>query len=200
MQTSPVARLLSNGAIEKRASPAIRRLPAARSRHEPDFHSRQSGARQCRLRNDEDAGRRARCASRAGRRRPAAKAPSAFSRAAPNSSRNISRRCATCARADSRSRPSTGAGRAARSARCPIRARDMCAISREYETDVEVFMREVVLPDCPPPHLRARPFDGRERAAADGPQGLSLVRPHGDVGADDRAAPRRPIRASRSRR
>ena len=70
----------------------------------------------------------------------------------------------------------------------------------EYEIDVEAFMREVVLPDCPPPHYAIAHSMGGERDAADGLQGAALVRPHRDVGADDRALDRRPIRASRSRR
>ncbi len=37
---------------------------------------------------------------------------------------------------------------------------------RDYEIDLEAFMREIVLPDCPPPYLRARAFDGRLGAAA----------------------------------
>ena len=36
----------------------------------------------------------------------------------------------------------------------------------DYEIDVETFVQQVVLPDCPPPLLRARPFDGRRRDAA----------------------------------
>ena len=105
------------------------------------------------------------------RRRPAARARSACSRAAPNSSRNISRPCATCARAASRSPPSTGAGRALseRVLGDPLKGhvRDFA----EYENDVEAFMREIVLPDCPPPHFAIGAFDGRERAAADAHQG-----------------------------
>ena len=31
----------------------------------------------------------------------------------------------------------------------------------EYDRDLEAFMKEIVLPDCPPPLFRARPFDGR---------------------------------------
>ena len=56
----------------------------------------------------------------------------------------------------------------------------------DYEIDLETFMHEVVLPDCPPPVFRAGAFDGRDRADARRLSGASLVRPHGAAGADDR--------------
>ena len=31
----------------------------------------------------------------------------------------------------------------------------------EYDRDLDAFMQQVALPDCPPPHYRARPFDRR---------------------------------------
>ena len=33
----------------------------------------------------------------------------------------------------------------------------------EYDTDLEAFMSEVVLPDCPPPMFALGAFDGRRR-------------------------------------
>ena len=33
----------------------------------------------------------------------------------------------------------------------------------DYDIDLETFVHEVVLPDCPPPVFRARAFDGRRR-------------------------------------
>ena len=56
----------------------------------------------------------------------------------------------------------------------------------EYELDLDVFMREVVLPDCPPPLFAIAPFDGRQRDDEHRAQGRALVRPHGAVRADDR--------------
>ena len=91
------------------------------------------------------------CALRASSRRPAARGRCACFPAAPNSSRNISRWCATRARAASRSRSSTGAGRGSRSARCRMRARATCYDFSEYDRDLEAFVKEIVLPDCPPP-------------------------------------------------
>ena len=55
------------------------------------------------------------------------------------------------ARAASRSRSSTGAGRASPSARCRTPARDMCSISPTTTAISKAFVKEVVLPDCPPP-------------------------------------------------
>ena len=38
----------------------------------------------------------------------------------------------------------------------------------EYERDLEAFMQEVVLPDCPPPLFALGAFDGRDGADARG--------------------------------
>ena len=119
--------------------------------HGPRLHPRQSGARGRGLRHAQDAATASRCALRAGRRRRDARAPSACSRAAPNSSRNISRPCAICARAALRSRCSTGAGRAGRSGSCAIRARATCAASPTTTSISRPSCNDVVLPDCPPP-------------------------------------------------
>ena len=43
----------------------------------------------------------------------------------------------------------------------------------EYEIDLDTFMKEVVLPDCPPPFLCARPLDGGEHPD---PRGLQSRR------------------------
>ena len=103
--------------------------------------------------NPQDARRRhaALCALGAASRD--ARARSACSRAAPNSSRSISRPCAICAPAVSRSRRSIGAARACRIARCAIRARAMCAASTTTTSTSTTFIHEVVLPDCPPPYF-----------------------------------------------
>ena len=110
--------------------PASHPAPAPRAVHETRLHSRQSGARQCGGRQHQDAGRGqfALCALGAAAR-PQGHG-GACCRGAPNSSRNISRPCAICARAALRWRPSTGAGRACRTARSPTATRAMCAISR----------------------------------------------------------------------
>ncbi len=35
----------------------------------------------------------------------------------------------------------------------------------EYERDLDAFLQQVALPDCPPPYLRARSFNGRDSCA-----------------------------------
>ena len=59
----------------------------------------------------------------------------------------------------------------------------------DYDIDLETFMREIVLPDCPPPIFALGHSTGATvliRAAHKGP---SLVRPHGaDLAADPRSA------------
>ena len=69
----------------------------------------------------------------------------------------------------------------------------------DYEVDVETFVQQVVLPDCPPPLFRAGAFDGRRGDAAGRACGKTLVRPHGAVGADDRSAGTRAPRFRRAR-
>ncbi len=56
-----------------------------------------------------------------------------------------------------------------------------------YQLDLEVLMREVVLPDCPAPIVRARAFDGRCHHAGGASPRPPLVRPGGAVLADDRS-------------
>ena len=63
----------------------------------------------------------------------------------------------------------------------------------DYDIDLETFVNEVVLPDCPPPVFALGAFDGRDRADPRRPSGASLVRPHGAAGADDRAAGHAPL-------
>ena len=69
----------------------------------------------------------------------------------------------------------------------------------DYEVDVETFVQQVVLPDCPPPLFRAGAFDGRRGDAAARACRQTLVRPHGAVGADDRSAGARAPRFRRAR-
>ena len=94
-----------------------------------------------------------------------------------DASRNISRRSATSAAAASPWRRSTGAGRAARSGGSAIRRKGHIDSFAEYDRDLDAFMQQVALPDCPPPHYRAGPFDRRARLP-----------------------PRRPLRAARASR
>ena len=68
--------------------------------------------------------------SRAGIRRPMARERSASSTGAASSSKNISRRCASCGSAALRSRRWIGGGRGTRRGNCRIRARGMSKISR----------------------------------------------------------------------
>ena len=75
---------------------------------------------------------------------------SACSRAAPSSSKNISRPCAICAAAALRSPPSTGAARGSdRKLKDPRKG--YVGDFFDYEIDIDTFMNQVVLPDCPPP-------------------------------------------------
>ena len=59
----------------------------------------------------------------------------------------------------------------------------------QYQIDLETFVNEVVLPDCPPPVFRAGAFHGRDGADALGLCRASLVRPHGAARAHDRVLP-----------
>ena len=106
-------------------APAIT-APARPFRHETRLDPRQSGARGCGDRRVEDPGRRhpALCPLPPP---PGRKGTVVILRAAPNTSKNISRPCATCAPAALPWRRSTGAGRACRIARSPTGARVMCA-------------------------------------------------------------------------
>ena len=118
---------------------------------------------------------------------PGRKGTVACSRAAPNSSRNISRPCASCARAALRSPPSTGAGRAAPSARSRDPRKGHVGDFSEYELDARSADERGRAAGLPAADLRARPFDGRHGADAHRPPGQPLVRPHRAVGADDPA-------------
>ena len=92
--------------IERRSMPCYKAAPALRPSTSMKLISIPANPvpDERRRRHLQDAGRRRTCASRAWRRRPAARARSACFRAAPSSSRNISRPCANCARAALRSR------------------------------------------------------------------------------------------------
>jgi len=70
---------------------------------------------------------------------------------ARNSSRNISRWCAICGRADSRSPPFDWRGQGLLAARAARPVQGHVSNFSEYATDLATFMKEVVLPDCPPP-------------------------------------------------
>ena len=56
----------------------------------------------------------------------------------------------------------------------------------QYERDLDVFMNEVVLPDCPPPHFAIAHSMGGAVMMNIVEEGLALVRPHRHFGADDR--------------
>ena len=62
----------------------------------------------------------------------------------------------------------------------------------DHVNDFETVMQEVVLPDCPPPYLRARAFDRRGGGAPFGRAAPNADRPHGA----DCAAPRADLRGS----
>ena len=94
-----------------------------------------------------------RCALRAGRRRPAAGGPSASSPGAASTSRNISKRCRICAGAAMRWLSSTGGGRGIPRGGWAIRGRAMSRVFRSTQIDVAAFVKQVVLPDCPPPYF-----------------------------------------------
>src|ERR1700716_2380949 len=95
------------------------------------------------------------CASRAGRRHRDARAPSACFRGEPSSLRNTSKPFAICARCARGFAVATldwrGQGLSQRSLRNSrkgyVRSFD------EYAIDLDTFINEVVLPDCPPPHF-----------------------------------------------
>ena len=74
-------------------------------------------------------------------------------RAAANGSKNISRRCAICVRAALPWRRSIGAARVCRSA-CSATATRLCARLCRRRQRSRVFMRDIVMPDCPPPAVR----------------------------------------------
>jgi lysophospholipase len=58
----------------------------------------------------------------------------------------------------------------------------------DFEVDVETFVQQVVLPDCPPPHFALAHSMGGAVMLRVAHAGKALVRPHGAVGADDRPA------------
>ena len=98
--------------------------------------------------------RRASCALRAGMRRGArGAAPCACSRAAASSSRSISRWSPTCAGAASPWPPWTGAARAARARLLANPRKGYVRSFAEFDQDLAHFMKEIVLPDCPPPFI-----------------------------------------------
>ena len=102
--------------------------------------------------------------------------------------REIFRDRARSARARvSRSRRSTGAGRAVRSGSCAIRARAMCAASPNTTSTSRPSSRGRAA-GLSAAGVCARAFDGRDRPDARRASGPSLVRPHGAAGADDRPA------------
>ena len=58
----------------------------------------------------------------------------------------------------------------------------------EYQIDLESFINEIVLPDCPPPIFALAQSMGATVLLRAAHAGHSLVRSHGVAGADDRAA------------
>ena len=58
----------------------------------------------------------------------------------------------------------------------------------DFEVDVETFVQQVVLPDCPPPHFALAHSMGGAVMLRDRACRQALVRPHGAVGADDRSS------------
>ena len=107
-----------------------------------------------------------RCALRAGRRRPAARARSCLFQGRAEfiekyfeTVRDLRARGFAVATLDWR-----GQGLSERALRDPRKGhvRDFA----EYDIDLETFMNEVVLPDCPPPLFALGAFDGRRGADA----------------------------------
>ena len=69
----------------------------------------------------------------------------------------------------------------------------------DFEIDVETFVQQVVLPDCPPPYFALAHSMGGAVHAAGRACGKTLVRPHGAVGADDRSAGKPDLVCGRAR-
>ena len=65
------------------------------------------------------------------------------------------------------------------SARCAIRARAMCAASPSTTSISTTFVQRGRAAGLPAAGVRARAFDGRDRADARRLSGAALVRPHG---------------------
>ena len=130
------------------------RLQAERRRHGPRFTRQEPHSQRGGHRLPSQATTAHRCGLRAGRRPEArAAAPSSCSRGAASSSRNISRSSRICAGAALPWPSTTGADRAARIACWRTATRDTSAISPSIDRDITRFMKEVVLPDCPPPYI-----------------------------------------------
>ena len=127
-----------------------------------------------------------RCALPVLRRRPGAAARCVFFPAAPSGSKNISRPSAICAAAVLPSPFSTGAGRACRIAQFSDRHKGHIGSFSEFDTDLETFMREVVLPDCPPPMFALAHSMGADDSHSRRAPWPALVRPYRAVGADAR--------------
>ena len=65
----------------------------------------------------------------------------------------------------------------------------MCGNFAEYQIDLESFINEIVLPDCPPPIFALAQSMGATVLLRAAHAGTALVRSHGVAGADDRRFP-----------
>ena len=122
---------------------------------------------------------------------PGRKGTVACCRAAPNSSKNISRPCAICARAALRSRLSTGAGRAVRIARLSDPPQGLCPQLCRIHHRPRSGHGAGGAAGLSAADFRARTFDGRDGGYPRLSRRQPLVRSHRALGADDRAAGRR---------
>ena len=194
----------NTGFIEPQPRPAIRRmLPAIPLPvHEPRLHSRQSGARGRGHRHAEDAGRRlaALCALGAAAGTQGHGLPVPRPRRVH---REIFRDRARPARARLRGRDARLARAGRLAAAAAQSAQGLCAPLRRLRhrsRDLHARGRAAGLSAA---GVRARAFDGRDRADPRRVSGPSLVRPHGAAGAADRPAGPAPLgwrRASRCAR
>ena len=114
----------------------------------------------------------------------------ASSPGAASSSKNISRRCASCGNVALRSRPWTGAGRGTRRGNCPIRARGMSRLPGFRDRRRDLHAARGASPIARRPIMRWRIRWAAPPAACRAFR-QTLVRAHGSGRAADRfAAPR----------
>ncbi len=78
-------------------------------------------------------------------------------------------------------------------ARAAQSAQGLRAQLLEYQIDLETFINDVVLPDCPPPHFALAHSMGATVLLRARLSRAALVRSHGAAGADDRAARDAPL-------